>query len=181
MNVADLRGRIVGEDLVADRLDQVCLPEPDAAINEQGVVRSRIVGDLHARRARELVGLAGDESGEGERRIDAGLLAASRRCGTGVRRDRGDSRGRHALGAVGNDQPQSQRSADRDRGQLLDAPGKPLLDPLQYKTVGGDQPQLITGDFQPQRTNPGIELLLRQLLLERFQAGLPEYGRGHGG
>jgi hypothetical protein len=24
-------------------------------------------------------------------------------------------------------------------------------------------------------------LLLRQLLLERFQAGLPEYGRGHGG
>jgi hypothetical protein len=73
------------------------------------------------------------------------------------------------------------RSADRDRGQLLDAPGKPLLDPLQYKPVGGDQPQLIACNFQPQRTNPGIELLLRQLLLKRFQAGLPEYGRGHGG
>src|SRR6185312_5314649 len=181
MDVADLRGRIVGEDLVADRLDKMRLAEPDAAVDEQRVVRGRIVGDLHARGACQLVGLARDESRERERGIDAGLLAAAGRRRARIRRNRGDRRRRRPLGPLGDNESQSQRASDRDRGKLLDAAGEALLDPLQHKAIGGDQPQLVTGDFQPQRTNPRIELLLRQLLLERFQTGLPEYGRGHGG
>ena len=85
VDVADLRGRVRAAGLVADRLDQVRLAEPDAAVDEQRVVRRRMVGDLHSGRARELVGLAGDERGERERRVEAGRLVRARLAsGVGV-------------------------------------------------------------------------------------------------
>ena len=62
VDVADLRRRVALQDVVADRLDQVRLAEPDAAVDEQRVVGGRVLGDLHAGGARELVRLAGDEA-----------------------------------------------------------------------------------------------------------------------
>ena len=67
VDVADLRIGARIEDVIADRLDQVRLAETHAAVDEQRVVGGRMLGDLEAGGARELVGLAGDESGERSR------------------------------------------------------------------------------------------------------------------
>ena len=63
--------------MVADGLDQVGLAQPHAAVDEQRVVGGRMVGDLHAGGAGELVGLAGNEGCEAETGIEAGLFAAA--------------------------------------------------------------------------------------------------------
>ena len=84
------------EDLVADRLDQVRLAEPDAAVDKERVVRSAgVLGDLDGRRARELVRLAGDEAVECEAAVEARALLHHRlgvpavtgrqRCAPGLR------------------------------------------------------------------------------------------------
>ncbi len=44
MDVADLRAGVVRHDLVPDGLDQACLAEADASVDEQRVVRGRVVG-----------------------------------------------------------------------------------------------------------------------------------------
>ncbi len=60
------------------RLDQVCLAEAHAAIDEERVVRRRVLGNLQSGGAGQLVCLAGDERRERESRIEACLLVAPR-------------------------------------------------------------------------------------------------------
>ena len=79
VDVADPGAGFAREDVVADRLDQVGLAEADAAVDEQRVVGGRMVGDLHAGGAGELVGLAGDEGRERERRVEARLVVPAQR------------------------------------------------------------------------------------------------------
>ena len=68
--------------MVADGVDQVSLAEADAAVDEERVVGGAgTLGDLDRGRARELVGLAGDESVERESRIEPGV---SRTLGLGA-------------------------------------------------------------------------------------------------
>ena len=135
--------------------------------------------DLKAGRTSELIGFPGYESGEGERRIETCLFrAATRRLHVG--RARGRSHRLGSLRCVSNGEPQPQRTPDGSGGQLLDARGKALLDPLQDEAIGRDQHQAIAREFQSERPNPGVELLRRQLLLEGIEAIRPERRRRHG-
>ena len=168
MDVAYSRVGIVLENVIADSLDEVGLSQPDAAINEEGVVRCWMLGHLKATCAGELVGLAGHEGVEGKPGIEARLLAAASRHRLGFR-SVGDSccAGRRGIyRRVGDDKSEAQRAPNRDRGKLLDAARKAVLDPLQNKAVGRDQAQSFSGQLEPKRTNPGVELLLRQLALK---------------
>ena len=70
---------------MADRLDQVRLAQAHAAVDEQRVVRRRVLGDLEAGGARELVRLAGHERLERERAVEARRLDAARRWPTAAR------------------------------------------------------------------------------------------------
>src|SRR2546426_12659728 len=55
--IGDARERVALEDLVPDRVGQVCLAEPDAAVDEERIVVIAWLGrDGLARRVRELVG-----------------------------------------------------------------------------------------------------------------------------
>ena len=137
VDVANLRIRVGVENVIADRLDQVRLAQPNAAINEQRVVRRRMFGDLQARRASELIGLAGDESGKGKSGIEARLRAASaalswRWRGCRRRRERPDQ-------LFGDDERHPRSLAQRCGGELFDPRDKPLLDPLQDKPVRRNQ------------------------------------------
>ena len=59
-------------DVIADRMDEVGLAEPHAAVNEKRVVGDAgILGHLDRRRTRELVRLAGHEAVEGKAAIQA--------------------------------------------------------------------------------------------------------------
>ena len=72
MDVADLGARVRRARIWLPIAWIRCvLPRPDAAVDEQRVVGSaRVLGDLHRRGARELVGLAGHERVERESRIE---------------------------------------------------------------------------------------------------------------
>ena len=63
-------------------------------------------------------------------------------------------------------------------------PGRVLFfHPLENETVRCDQSQAVASvilTFQAQRTNPGIELLLRQFLFELTQARIPETAHDKG-
>ena len=102
-----------------------------------------MLGDLEAGGARELIGLAGDESGKGKSGIEARLLAppaalsCHRRCGR-RRCQRPDQ-------LFGDDERHARGPAERCCGQLFDARDKSLLDPLQDKPVGRDQHQAVAG------------------------------------
>ena len=89
------------------------LPRPDAAVDEQRVVRRRVVGDLQARGAGELVRLAGDERREGERRVEARRLGAARR----QRRRRAPCRD-GGLGGAGTDAASARASAGSARAWI---------------------------------------------------------------
>ena len=78
VGVADLGGRVLRQDVVADRLDQVRLAQPHAAVDEQRVVGRRMLGDLQRGGAGELVRLAGDEAVERQRRVEARCLRSLR-------------------------------------------------------------------------------------------------------
>ena len=189
MDVADLRGRILLQDLVADRLDQVRLAEAHAAVDEQRVVRRRMLGDLHAGGARELVGLAGDEGAERERRIEAARLAcdasaigASRRAC--VAAAPGGASWDSRLAGAGQPGPRVLRwlrrrvgdgEFDRHRRrrspvarQRLDAAAEAVLDPLQHEPIRGIRRSrpLVR---RIERADPGGELLGGELALEREQ------------
>ena len=101
VDVADLRARLALQDVVAERLDQVRLAEPDAAVDEERVVGSRVLGDLQPGRAGKLVRLAGDERRERKARVEARLLVPA-----GKRRRR-----RHPRGGLDNRRPG--RAVDR--------------------------------------------------------------------
>jgi hypothetical protein len=72
VNVRDACALVAATNHVADGVHQVRLAEADAAVDEKRVVRaSRILGDLHRRRACQLIALTLDEAREGEVRVEA--------------------------------------------------------------------------------------------------------------
>ena len=71
VHVGDARALVAAADHVADGMHQVRLAQAHAAVDEQRVVGTPgILGDLHRRRARELIALALDEVREREVRIE---------------------------------------------------------------------------------------------------------------
>lgn len=67
--------RMVFGELIADRLEEMCFPEPDAAIDEEGVVHhSRVLGDREACRPSELVIFGDDEVLEGISVVEIGMV-----------------------------------------------------------------------------------------------------------
>jgi len=79
---------MVGENLVADRVHEMRLAEPHAAVNKERIVRgeARRVGDCLCHRVGELVGASRDEGVEGVLRIErcrvigrSGVCVARRR------------------------------------------------------------------------------------------------------
>src|SRR5438105_661254 len=147
MDVAYSRVGIVLENVIADGLDEVGLSETDAPIHEEWVVRCWMLGNLKATCAGELIGLAGHKGIEGKPGIEARLLDAASRHGLGLRSGRVRrcaSRG-STYGRVSDDKGKAQRTSNRDRGKLLDAACKAVLDPLQNKSVGRNQAQSFSG------------------------------------
>ena len=71
VQVEDARVGPVGEERVADGVDQVRLAEADAAVDEERVVHEAgRAGDVQRGGARHLVGAAGNQRVEGQRRIE---------------------------------------------------------------------------------------------------------------
>jgi hypothetical protein len=133
------------EHVIAHRVDEVCLAQADAAVDEQRVVRgARVLGHLERSRASELVRLAGDEAVEGELRYQArsiGMRGLGKRRAGRARRRRG---GFDRLG--GTRCLERQGHADRRReefgAQGLDSGGETVFHPLQHEPVGSEQAQL---------------------------------------
>ena len=89
-----LSAAIVLQHVVPDRVHQVRLAEPDAAVDEQRVVRARRrFGDGAARGVRELVRRSDDEGVERVARVEAARTARRRlrRCGLGFERSAASS------------------------------------------------------------------------------------------
>ena len=87
VQVEDARIGPVGEQRVADGVDQVRLAEADAAVDEERVVHEAgRAGDVQRGGARHLVGAAGNQRVEGQRRIEP--AARGQRGRGGVRRRR---------------------------------------------------------------------------------------------
>ena len=75
--IEDARRRLALEHLLADGLQQVRLAQPDAAVDEQRVVRlARLLGDGDARGVRQAVARAGDEVLERVIRVERQRLVA---------------------------------------------------------------------------------------------------------
>ena len=154
-----------------------------------------MVGDLQRGRAGELVRLAGDEAVEGERRIEARRLRASRYGGGAPQGPQGSGdrhdgrRGRRCGGLAGGGLGRATGVAWRGNDEL-DAeviargvaehrryPGaEAVLHPLQDEAIRGHQPNPVRGRLAAQRTDPGRELLRSQVPLEGGR-GRPTRGR----
>ena len=177
VNVADLGVGIAILHQVADGLKQVGLAQAHATVDEQRVVGGAgMLGDLQRGGPRELIGLAGDERVEREGRVQAAGLAHPRSWFPAP----AQLPGRRAAGAGWA--AAALRELQRDGelallmvlGELLDDRKKAILDPLQDESVGRLDDQVATGDAGLQRLNPGLELLVRQGLLEMLEAKSPE-------
>ena len=126
----------------------MCLAKSDAPIDKEGVVRSRMLGDLHAGRACELIRLALHEVRKGEAWIEARLFATAHRrrrlrnAGRRRERCRGFARVRDA-------ECETQGTTNRDRRQFFNSTGKAVFHPLQHEAVRSDQSQTFSRDLQP--------------------------------
>ncbi len=167
-------------DVVRDRLQQVRLPQPGAAVDEQRVVRlRRRFGDRECGRVREAVRRADHEEVERVLRVDVCELAlgALRRLGRG-----GARTGRQR---VGNGQADPPLDARRVADGGLDQADEMALDPLarevvrdgdrervvrQVEALGLSEPRAVrgliecplepTGDFVPQGLRSQLNLAL---------------------
>src|SRR5207302_1234175 len=129
--VGDARERVALEDLVPDRVGEVCLAEADATVDEERiVVVARLGRHGLARRVRELVRGADDEAREGVLRIEGTQKGAGASLGVpagGVREEL--SLGAH--GKLGHDLPRPE-----DRGDTrLDERKVPVLHALEDQAI----------------------------------------------
>ena len=148
-----------------------------------------MLGDLQRGGAGELVRLAGDEAVERERRVEARCLRSLRRHRREVQAPTRRRRRRRRGGFAGRRLGRATGVAGRGDGELdaeVVAGGVPehgrdpgpeaVLHPLQDEAVRRHQPNPVRGRLAAQRTNPGRELLRRQVPLEGGEAGRPRIG-----
>jgi hypothetical protein len=191
VDVADLRGGVALQDVVAERLDEMRLAQTDTAIDEERVVRRGVLGHLQSRPPGELVRLARDERREGEAGVEARLLVPPRQRWRG-RHARGWFHGKRGLDGMTGREGVAAAGATASPGlsvmasvigdrvpfglrrELGDAGEEALLHPLQNETVLGEQPIAAACALEGKRPDPGVELLRRQLLAKRIEAALPE-------
>ena len=127
LDVDDVAVGLVFADLGADRVEQVGLAQPGAAVDEEGVVGVGGVGrDGKRGRVRELVGGADDEGVEGV----VVLPAAHRAVRVGGQRL--DGRGLSRRGAVAGDVDADLKAEDLLEGGLEDG-GVLLLDDVHLE------------------------------------------------
>src|SRR5260363_157249 len=70
MNIADPRGGLLVFQVIANRVDHVRFTQANAAVKKERIIcTSWVAGDLQRRRARELIGFAGDKILESQQRI----------------------------------------------------------------------------------------------------------------
>ena len=93
VDVADLAAWVLRLDVVPDRLDQMRLAEPDAAVDEERVVRRRMLGDLNGGGTRKLVRASRHERIEGEGGIEPYDIGLAGRYDTRRRMGRFGGRG----------------------------------------------------------------------------------------
>src|SRR5580765_366202 len=197
MDITDPGGRIVGQHLVANGVNDMGLAKADAAVQKQRVIgHSGIVGDLGGGSARQLVGLPGDEVVESQHRIDARLFLAQcdrRRFSDGFldagrvtaamslilicRRSSGYCTGGTASGA----DARVEHELDFDPGSPIfgsnsrDATSELGFDPVEFEAVGRSNTQVVIFIIKRrERLDPGAILLRRQLLLQLCRTGQPK-------
>jgi hypothetical protein len=183
MHIGHARTRVLLEDAIADRVHQMSLAEPYAAIQEKRVVgTARILGHLEGPRARQLVALAFDEAVEREIRVEActGDELAARR------RHRAGRAVRHGGRGQWRRTPGQGTGADIDRHLDRSLPGggvaSQLPDPLQAILLqpGDDigirrqQAQRRAFADRMQRRNVGIELFLRKFITKLAETLVPD-------
>jgi len=199
MQIEDARVGAVGQQRVADGVDQMRLAEADATIDEERVVHlSRRAGDVQRRCARHLVGAARNQRIEAEGRVEAAARRQERRrggvrvsaiqqCGwrwvLRLRRSLHKGRRRPDRGVTRSERDvEAHRLAGEIAEGALDAAGVLGSDPVELEPVRNADRHHRTGVAQigdlglGQRPDPGVELLVGQLGGESFAAALPEVG-----
>ena len=121
-----------------------------------------------------MVRLACKEAIYCKRPVEARALGEGRRLRNGARRGLGQPR--HGIGAAGEHQAHAELAAARLGCEALDARGESLAHQLQHETVGRGQNERVVGSIHLgcEGTDPSIELLRGEFLLETAQAGIPE-------
>jgi hypothetical protein len=190
-DIGEHEARVVLHHVMADRVHQVRLAEPDAAMNEQRVVRSRRRFRYRAARGvRELVRWPDDEGVEGvarnqasrARRFFTNLHLALRGAGGG----RSEIRGRHVLGlhfqlgtAVGDKHQFHVRAAHLAQGLGQDH-GVVLGKPFDEERVGNADRQALPAIRQERRRlEPGGKAVLSNLIFNAAENLIPNGRDGH--
>ncbi len=168
--VGDARERVALEDLVPDRVGEMCLAEADSAVDEERiVVIARLGRDGLARRVRELVRGADDEAREGVLRIEGteeGAGAPLAVPAGGVREEL--SLGAH--GKLGHDLPRPE-----DRGDArLDERKVPVLHTLEDQAIRRLEVELRGRDPNwPERPDQLVEILHAHALGDALEDAIP--------
>ena len=166
--------RVALDDEIAHRLHQVGLAQPDAAVDEQGIVGDAgILTDLGRRGLRELVALAFHEAVEGEFRIDA--IAGGRRQRGAVDGGR-RRRGGRLQGADDELHRRRLRQVVGDR-QVFEHPLHPgqtvFGQPVDNVLIGRVKPHAAATLVDLEGPHPHVELLFGQLALQLLETAMP--------
>jgi hypothetical protein len=176
-DVAHLRVGVEAADVVADRVQQVGLPQPGLAVDEQRVVGlAGRLGDGNGGGVREAVGRTDDEGLEGVLRVEPGLQGGG--PAFGGRRDDlvldGDGHGRLHRVEV------NCRHVDRSICQFVD---RNVLDVLE-RGVDRDEHADLAAEALAQRVldvvaQPALELGAGELVGDRDDRGVLVQRHGH--
>ena len=181
VHVEHLRTGVVEQHAVAHGVHQVRFAQSDTTIDEKRVVDpARVVADLHAGSAGQLIGLALDETVEGEIRVGVGLELRRGTVDEGgwrfVRDHLNWTRGRDLLpGCTADLETNDGRIAAADLVHIALEPLEVVLPhPVEYEGVGRHEAHATAIEDTLQRPYPGVELLVGNLAVEAVEAMLPE-------
>ena len=171
--VQDARIRVEALDFLGDRVHEVGLAEPDAAVEKERVVRARRRFGHRARGGMgELVGRPDDEALEGEARIGHDRSARAG-CGHGGRDGR-------RVGGAGFE-PDLELRKTGGRGLAGEQCSVARLDPVRENPrrdryrQDSSAGRGIEGNLSG-RPEPGVELLRIELFLDLLEDGRPDLG-----
>ena len=155
------------KDLVDNRLGQMALAKPGAAVHKQTVAIGKIIlGQGVTGSAGKDIALADHEMIEGVGRMQGTDAALGKRCSgqtelTGLLLDG------CGLGLVGNLERNGKRTAGNLIGHGSDTVKITFFNPGTEKTVRGGNPQfLLIFPFAGKRFNPEAKFIFRKLLLQ---------------